>query len=690
MRFFCVAGCQALVYCCFLFGSVAFSQDALPEEEPFFTELYKEVNVLIERHIATLNASPTASDVVASPFQKGPTYTDSLEDASSAIALIERRRIAKDVGLNFNLGYIDNFTNGLQDQGFFYRRAFQTGLDWNILKDGWIDSKYRAREFLYQQQINTLLASTADQPNEYAFLNHQLSQWFEEAKHLELKNRQSFSADYLKISKKLYYKKLLLWDDILELLAEQAAIDNMISTDSLVFDPAVTGAIDRLPVFKIDEKELLLRFTERKKNTDSLTVMLQEEYLNARYKAVRDLSLKPYVRYNYYDYEGVSNLAVGNRDFVSVGIQFSVPLPLRVKENRSLRELKLKEVDFKNTASSTTGAIELKNILLSYEEAYGRYLESCYRKQVIKERIRREQVKLSVSDEDYSPVTILKELNEFYKVKYELITTKEELYLLMLRLRYLVPEAELSGFTQEVNFESGLDKNILYDKSMYVWSGTFGDLTNEEIVKAVKNAGCRRIILSIDQNNELKMKAYDLNTLLIKDNIELHMMIANNKFIYASEAGKLAEAVEYLMEIPGIKGIHLDIEPHVIPELKTDRNKYQDMYVAMLKVVRQKTKMKGLKLSVSIPVFYEKNKLVKIYSNTDKVYLMAYENPDLDFIKRKTEEELSIDRSKTIVALRTKDFASRKAMNQFVQQLSSILGTSEFAIHDLKTWNLLK
>ena len=69
---------------------------------------------------------------------------------------------------------------------------------------------------------------------------------------------------------------------------------------------------------------------------------------------------------------------------------------------------------------------------------------------------------------------------------------------------------------------------------------------------------------------------------------------------------------------------------------------------------------------------------------------MAYENPSVDYITRKTEEERTIDKSKTIIALRTKDFKNKEGMTQFIQQLTLSLGINELAIYDFKTWIIFK
>ena len=684
---------------CFLIFSIcsinSFSQEINSNMgDFFFTKLYSDVNVLIEKHINDIQSVNLASANFGANLAINEKKVDSIGFINTAIGVVEKRRIAKDIGLRFSLGYIDNFTNGLEDQGFFYRRAFQSGLDWNLLKDGLLDSRLKAREYGFKEQLTNLQTKNEGLSNEYEYMSNHIFNVFEAAKRRELLSWQSFSSDYLDISKRMFYKKLMLWDDILQLIAQQTIIDNMVeqlanSQDSTI-DSREVLMVDSLPVFKINHEQLLAHYIQKKEVDDSLSLIIQDDYLKSKYRAVKDLSLRPYVRYNYYNYQGVNRVASGNRDFMSAGVQFSMPLPMRIKENKSLRELRMKELDMKNANSGMSEINELKNILNEYELTYHRYIEACFEIQIIKEKIRREQVKLKLNDGDYSPIFIVKQVNEFYNKKQVLTNTKKELYLQLLKIKYSMPNVDLSEFAQQINLEKEVDKNKLYEFSTYLWSSTFADLSNESIVNELKNNKCKKLLLSINQDNVLKMKAFELNKLLAKENIELHMMIANNNYIYADQAANLKESIDYVLEIPGIKGIHLDIEPHTIPELKDDRAKYQDLYVAMLKRVKQQINNRGLKLSISIPVFYEKEKLKKMYALVDKVYIMAYENPSVDYITRKTEEERAIDKSKTIIALRTKDFKNKEGMTQFIQQLTLSLGIDELAIYDFKTWILFK
>ena len=88
---------------------------------------------------------------------------------------------------------------------------------------------------------------------------------------------------------------------------------------------------------------------------------------------------------------------------------------------------------------------------------------------------------------------------------------------------------------------------------------------------------------------------------------------------------------------------------------------------------------------MSISIHYPESALEKIYPYCDEVYLMAYERPDIDFIKRKTQEEFNLDPEKTIISLRTKDFPNRLVMEKFIELLDEEMDLDKIAIHDLGT-----
>jgi hypothetical protein len=135
-----------------------------------------------------------------------------------------------------------------------------------------------------------------------------------------------------------------------------------------------------------------------------------------------------------------------------------------------------------------------------------------------------------------------------------------------------------------------------------------------------------------------------------------------------------------------ITALHLDVEPHVLADYDSNKDKYLNQYVELLKKAKLYCSQKGLKLSVSIPVFYPEPILKEIYAQSDFVYLMAYEHPNADFIIRKVKEEFALDATKTVIALRAKDFKNRNECEKLINELNTTMNASRFALHDLETF----
>ena len=128
-----------------------------------------------------------------------------------------------------------------------------------------------------------------------------------------------------------------------------------------------------------------------------------------------------------------------------------------------------------------------------------------------------------------------------------------------------------------------------------------------------------------------------------------------------------------------VKGIHLDIEPHTFSDFKENKEQYFKKYITVLKQAKQFADNNKLELSVSIPLNYPDEVLNEINLTCNYVYLMAYENVDIDFISRKTIEEKSIFKNKCVLALRTKDFENRTSMDEAFKKI----GFEKTAYHDL-------
>ena len=70
----------------------------------------------------------------------------------------------------------------------------------------------------------------------------------------------------------------------------------------------------------------------------------------------------------------------------------------------------------------------------------------------------------------------------------------------------------------------------------------------------------------------------------------------------------------------------------------------------------------------------------------DKILRSPEVFPQADFIIRKVKEEFLLDPTKTVIALRAKDFKNRNECENLINELSTTINATKFALHDLETF----
>ncbi len=156
-------------------------------------------------------------------------------------------------------------------------------------------------------------------------------------------------------------------------------------------------------------------------------------------------------------------------------------------------------------------------------------------------------------------------------------------------------------------------------------------------------------------------------------------MIGNNNLIDQDVKQYLDEKTLGL-SLSSIKGIHLDVEPHVNADWQENKANYLTKYKAMILEADKYCKAQNLLLNISIPLHYPEDIVQELFQNVESIYFMAYENVKTDYIVRKIE---NYDASKIIIALRTEDFESVSDMNVKIEEITSKIKVKGFVIHDL-------
>ncbi len=436
-----------------------------------------------------------------------------------------------------------------------------------------------------------------------------------------------------------------------------------------------------LPLFDVDISKTF-SYNENKIANDSI-LKLQIANLELANKPLSDIRLNTQLRYNYYD---LVTSTVTNRSFVSAGIGVSVPIPLGIKANKNVVSAQAKLLEYQQKELASTNETDLLNSFYEFRYKLKQYNNFFEKRKKYEELIRVERVKQKFGDYEFNPLAALNLLDEVMAVDIELLDLQQEMYLQLLDINAKIPGSEVAAFIQPYKVDTLKIVHEKTNKALYIWSEAQTKYSPEYIEEYVRLNKISTAIISLRKDQANKAEALALFSKLNSKGVQSELLVGNNKLLSSKDPSVYLDSITNGIDLKLVSAIHLDVEPHVLTDYETNKEKYLNQYVELLKKVKAYCSSKGMKLTASIPVFYPETILKEIYAQSDLVYLMAYEHPNAEYIIRKTKEEFGFDFSKTIIALRAKDFKNRTECEKLINELSITLNTSKFALHDLETF----
>jgi hypothetical protein len=588
---------------------------------------------------------------------------------------MQQRINKKDVGLNATVAYQENLKSPIVDpeEIVIFKRRAVAGLDWDVLNNGFYENRIK-NKVLKLQYASLVKKQQADNLN--SFQNKQTVQiisYFNSKKIEILDARKQLNNKQTPVIEKLWAIKHITKDNYLKAIQNTTDINaqyNLYQNYNQVNLAKNTFEFE-LPILDININRLL-----QKVNGITIDSTLIDDTQIAKYQSsyLKDISLKAYTRYNYYD---VYNAAQPNRSFISVGMNLSLPLTFNQKDKKEFYLTQYELSNLKETTDSVDAQAFILNKYYEYQYKLKQFKNLYHKRLVFEELLRTERVKAQLSDFEFNPNTALFILDDYWSNAIELIDLKQDLYKLLLDIKTKVPSANITDYTMPLNLSNlNIASSNPPFKAVYVWSDAFKNNSQTVINEYCKVNEFNPILISY---NSTKSYVQQISEFISKNyTTPIHIMIGSNKLLNTGITGFL-DTLKLNLNLAQIKGIHLDLEPHTFDDFKENKEQYFKKYINVLKQAKQFADNNKLELSVSIPLSYPDEILNEINSVCNQVYLMAYENVDPDFISRKTTEEKAILKNKCVLALRTKDFDNRTSMDETFKKL----GFEKTAYHDL-------
>lgn len=602
-------------------------------------------------------------------------------DALSRSMYLERQLelLERDWGVGLTGAYLENInpTVGDLEDNLVYNRKFNVGAEWRLLKNGFFENKVKARimeDRIMREQLNQ---DAAVESYNYLRRFDRTIYTFNIVKIKLLYERKEQLTRQYEIVEELVQLKRLKKEDLIRMdtrLAEVESLINVYLSYNEYLNPEsheLEFNQDNLPLIDLDYPRIFKMLGQQ---TDS--ILIEREYKDY-YHWYHEISLRAYARYNYYDLIGENN-----RSFWSAGFNFTIPIPFNTKLRNQVENERYKYDNQQLVQNRVNLHEEVLDIGYEFRYKMKQFISFIQKRKLFQEKLRVEKVKVRLRDRNIDPLLGLDIHDDLMQIDIELVDLLQNMYLKALKIHSKIPNSNIRDI---IRFKTVEEINEYIDdkkRSVYVWTKTFEDYSPEFLAEyAIYNEFGKVIVASSPEDT---MRDKEIFMAYASETAEVHVMIGNNNLIYEDDPTLYVDQImsKYVKLNP--KGVHLDVEPHTFDEWATEKAKLSNMYISMLGKISTYCKDHQYKLSVSIPLHYGQEIVDQIFSMTDEVYFMCYENVKADYIDRKITPYKDFAKDKIVLAFRTEDFLNRVEMEDKISEISQLTNLKKFAYHDLR------
>lgn len=604
----------------------------------------------------------------------------------------ERKAAEDDFGLSFRTGYRENIEQGIFSDGdIFYLRRFNAGLQWDLLSGGWYESHKRAEELEVREKMVGRDIQSQQANEEYERLYNRVIYLFNLQKIDVIQEYITLLNSNLELMQRLHYLDYEPWESVLELSELKARLQNDLDSyrtyneqiEATVADSLVTQ-LRALDTSKLPLLELDVEAATAANDTSFVQGALTDEDLEKlSYNFFSDISLAAYADYNIYDGTGnaLNPESVGGREYFSIGVNLSIPLPINVSEKKEMVEQRKKRYINTQEREQYSENKEIYNNYYEYRYKTQQFIQLYKDYQTRQETIDNYNTLKNLGDSGYSVQRMVHILLQRYAVVLQMIDLKQQMYLQLIDMdKYLVDQSILE-FTTPLNISTLFPRKSVQAEGIYIWSETFAGNRNSVLLPFLNNLGVNKVYLSLGSDSSLFDKASSFMNTAENSGLEFHLLAGDNDLMLReNQQMKLQNLAEQAAEY-GFSGVHLDVEPHTLSDWDDRWTQYEQDYLAMLETSREVFSLENLSLSVSIPHFYD-SILSEIHHLVDEATVMVYETTDFEVLKRRIENESELLGDKLHVAVRPADFANYDELNTFVQKIISETAVQQVVLHD--------
>ncbi|MBN2237557.1 MAG: SPOR domain-containing protein [Bacteroidales bacterium] len=587
-----------------------------------------------------------------------------------------------DLGVDFKADYAENFKPGFSaDEDIYYKRRFYFGVEWNVIKGGFLEARAKAKQLEGEYYLKDVDAQKRADAENYRYIFNYINYLFNKQKIDVLKERYQLIEQQLNFTNELYHLRYVGWENVLNIRAKLEDLNQQIAQLEN-FNKHIPNSIpedllgndftaESLPLVDIDLEKLMSIYHDNK-TTDTIAALKLAMYEDGM-KWWKDVSLKPYLRYNLY----VDPLNATRR-FGNGGVSLSVPL--RFKHKNDLISAQEDIYTAEGMAEFQAGDNELVNHYAEFAFKLKQIKDFYFKKLFADELIRKELVKKDYKDIGFNPIFTLGLIDDKKNIEAEIIDIKKRLYIQLVQMAFYLDKKSPLDFVEILNpreftsrYATGVQ--VFLDKS------TFNSMETHELVNYLWKNEFRDVVIEIDSWN-FGPKFKEVVAKASRDHIyfTLNMKIPEGT-TFPDVNADLQELAALNNEY--INGLHYSL---VLDQNSSSDREIQEVnFSDWLDGIDVSSKAHNVRLSISIADNLPMNVLNKVYDKFDLVFVPSDGTPNREQLENKLVQELALGKDKLTVVLNANDFADRLHIENYMTNLNTETGVENFAFSNMKS-----
>jgi hypothetical protein len=612
------------------------------------------------------------------------------EDSALSNVIRSKKKVMADLKRDFGLSFESGGRyNSIGLKKIDYSRSIYSGVVWNLLENGLIANRTLARQNETQMVIDSLV-NQGDRLQKYnAFAQAQVLSHCERMMRCLLADKYAVLTSYLHIVNWLYELGRLPYENVLsvngDLLETGTALDNHnIAVDNEL--AAYVPIIDDLVEPRIDSSALFTAM--RNDRTHQGLLHAQQEIIKNKHRYWNYFQASAYGRYVLVRYPAADNNTdkTVEHGFV-VGANLSIPIanPLRSLTALEINTLKLQRQKDLNDRLYTVGKLYRESMEIHNKLALLQVRILCLKEQLHHEY----QARLSPT---YDAASAIRSLLSIIAAATSLIENKVSLYVKLFEISDhcgiafcnlpSTAAGNMAANTPAVQGSDTIDRPSA-KRYVYIWSDVFNNIANGTLLEFLDKEGINTAVIAFSHAVQ-KTKLKEFVTAAKNRAIRTECMFSTNEWIFPKRKAVIVKTIQTVYEtFDTIDGIHLDIEPHVLPDFSANKELYFTYYIEMLKTIRAALKP-STPLSVSVSLVFPDSCLSAIFPLVDNVFFMVYGRRYIGPWNAATLTKVQMNIEKTVIAFRPQDFQSKKMLEDFMRQINRATSIRKFAFHELK------